>query len=170
MDTSFIYDRESLEPMLWRITIKWFDVDWIDEKHPKGQMNTIIYSYIPTRLTKQELEDVYKKVFCSYLEKKEKTPAEPESILAEYVGKQRWWLTWFAHETNQRFETEAEALADFDKWFYEAGLHHWVDFAPAGSHVNDGVIWCPMGAEDYWRRKACECDDCKKNGICRITH
>ena len=86
------------------------------------------------------------------------------------LGEQRWWLTWFSHESNQRFNTGAEAMKDFDDWYYEVGLNKWIDFAPAGSGVNDDMIWCPMGAEDYWRRKPCDCDDCKENGVRAITH
>lgn len=170
MDIAKILDSESITPDIWSVAIWWWDEDYTDEDNPDGQENMISYPYFPSKCSQEEIEKLFRENFPEYLREHEKKVVDLTRIEVKHKGKHRWWLTWFAHETNQHFETEAAALADFDNWYYEAGLNRWVDFAPAGSGVNDDIIWCPMGAEDYWRRSACDCEKCRENGISRITH
>ncbi len=170
MDFEKLLDRDSIEPAIWNVSISYFDVDWKDEKHPSGQSNYTSWPYFPSDKTETEIKEVFNHLFIKSLMKKDKQIPTTWEISVVKKGNHKWWLKWFAHETNQRFETEAEALKDFDDWYHDVGLFRWVDFAPAGSHVNDNMVWCPMGAEDYWRRKACDCKDCSENGIRAITH
>ena len=97
-----IKDITSLKPKLWSVTIKYFDSTYIDEKNPDGQVNTVIWGQIPSDCTEEEIESYFREhFFKKYLEKKEKPPADIMSIDIIFKGEHRWWLTWFAHETNQ---------------------------------------------------------------------
>ena len=165
-----LHDRESIEPTIWSVFIKWFDTTYIDEENPGGQENHVSFSYFPSKATKEEIEKAYRDYFPEYLKKKEKPEAEIAEIGVKNKGNHRWWLTWFAHETNQKFETEADMFADFSDWFYESGMNKWDNWGKRDEYPNNELPWCPMGADDRWRWQVCDCEECKKNGATRIVH
>lgn len=165
---SAIKDTESKEPLIWSISIKWFDVDWVDDRNPNGQYNTLCFSNLPTEASEDEIRSVTVDEFDAYLKRKEKSPSQDTEITIENRGRHRWWLTWFAHETNQKL-TKDDAFRDFAEFVCENRFSRY-DLAPDSEKYSE-FIWCPMGAEDSGRWKACECDECKKSEyVTRIIH
>lgn len=101
---------------------------------------------------------------------------DPPTIKIESVRHETWNLTWFQHETFDIGQTDAEALASFER--YVRRYEDMQDFYPG--EMPEGYL-CLMGAEDRWRWRAisdpdeyapapCRCEHCKKQGKIRIAH
>lgn len=92
-----------------------------------------------------------------------------------------WHLTWFCHETHQKFDSDEEALRSFERYVDWAerycASHSEVKTFKDGSHYVDKPI-CLMGAEDRWRWRGegyddpppCKCEHCLEHGATRINH
>jgi hypothetical protein len=106
----------------------------------------------------------------------DKNPAEPE-ITVKDDGRESWILDWFQHWTFDVGQTDAEALASFERYVgrYEhmqGDSRYWIE---------RGEYRCLMGAEDRWRWSGgpssedrtdppCRCEHCKAQGKIRIGH
>lgn len=95
-----------------------------------------------------------------------------EDIKVEYKGQARWWLTWFAHHSLCKFDTEQEAFSDFESFLEEKNIHLNYSSYPGSMLFEEKKegSYCAMGAEDRWRWKLCTCKYCKKSGRTIIGH
>ena len=46
------------------------------------------------------------------------------NIDIEFLGKEVWVLTWFAHRSLNYFATQKEAFESFDRWFRQKGYKY----------------------------------------------
>ena len=90
------------------------------------------------------------------------------NIDIEFLGKEVWVLTWFAHRSLNYFATQKEAFESFDRWFRQKG-YKYSSYGYRADSINN-EIGCPMGAEEDWRWKFCGCKTCKRLGITIIKH
>jgi hypothetical protein len=112
-----------------------------------------------------------------------KNPSEPE-ITVEFIRNETWALSWFSHWTFDVGQSDAEALASFERFVarmqrLNADERKYIE-TEHGGYWHDA--YCLMGAEDRWRWAGvrddggnttpapCRCDGCKKLGFLRIDH
>lgn len=101
-------------------------------------------------------------------------------ITVKLLYHETWCLLWFAHYTFDTGQTDAEALASFERYVRRMERIN----AKHKSEVNDSYAekYCLMGAEDRWRwygaqdkegnrtDAPCRCEGCKKAGRLIIGH
>lgn len=142
------------------------DGSYLDNKG-EPQRNCASLHYHPFDSEEAARESLLKYWETQLAEKYKDTKVWDVKFEVTLIGRYRWWLTWFAHETNQRFKSQQEAFADFEKFCDEHRFWAWED---RWDGTEKGFIWCPMGANDRYRWKVCECEKCKQEGIHRIIH
>jgi hypothetical protein len=88
----------------------------------------------------------------------------------EYVEDEVWVLKWFCHLTLNEFSKD-EAFESFEN-FVERKKQYNLDNGQWETDYFDynKPFYCLMGAEDYWRWKICDCDECKKLHQTVIIH
>jgi len=142
---------------------------YFDRIENKECPTSLIQPYVSEdKLTTKEVEEIYlsRDSFSSMVKGMversfykdrgyTKDSFEFREIKVTYAGYDRWWLTWFSHETKSQFDTDAEAYADFDKFIEEKGSVYEEK---------------SMGAEDRWRWKICQCEHCVKSKQTIINH
>ena len=162
---------EVKEPLIWKVSVGFLDPDWLDDDG-NPQTNMVSWNYHPFE-SESEARDFLDEAWSRYLEKRvEKGKlSKPQEIHFKIkpIGRFRWWLTWFAHETYQKFDSAAEAIEDFNRFCMEQNFDRY-DIMEAHDKQPSDFCWCPMGAEDRWRWEVCDCEKCKTEGISRITH
>jgi hypothetical protein len=153
-------------------------VEEYDDRHglPEGRAwnSTSWDAMFREEKTSAELDEVLMKFWREYARKG--AVAELFSLHARFLRKDTWCLTWFSHYTFDVGQSDADALASFERYVQ----HKEREAREKGEDVN------VMGAEDRWRWRAggpvpdggsteplsppCRCDGCKKAGVIRIDH
>lgn len=142
---------------VWRISARWNDRDC------KNNGVSFKTSFKKGFFETDKWWDEYKKKKL-----KDKKPIELLKLEIEYLGREVWYLTWFAHESLNYFDNEKEAFASFEKWFTGKGYEFTeIDYRP---ETYNNEIGCPMGADEQWRWKFCGCKECQKDKITVIKH
>lgn len=114
----------------------------------------------------------------------DKNPTAPE-IEVKLMHRESWCCSWFEHWTFDVGQTDAEALASFERYvrrheFYQDWPHEVLTDADLKRRGIEYRV-CLMGAEDRWRwsggpgpedRTAppCRCEHCTAQGKLRIGH
>lgn len=110
----------------------------------------------------------------------DKNPSTPV-INIELFDRETWNLTWFTHETFDVGQSDAEALASFERYVQRKEAKNAKHRYETGEDIDK---FCLMGAEDRWRWRGandegeadssipppCRCKHCKKAGMIRIIH
>ncbi len=96
-----------------------------------------------------------------------KDSLEYRGVEVKYLGKERWWLIWFCHETRSKFDNDQEAFTDFESFLREKKVK--INYSSLYSDY-DHSGYCAMGAEDHWRWELCSCEHCLKSGRTLINH
>lgn len=92
------------------------------------------------------------------------------NISVRYVGYERWWLTWFSHHTNSKFDSDQDAFNDFENFLQEKGVDIRYSSDYTGFTNYSDNKYCAMGGEDRYRWEVCKCEHCLKSGKTIITH
>jgi hypothetical protein len=96
---------------------------------------------------------------------------ELKGIEVIYKGSDRWWCSWFSHETFSKFDTEREMFDDFEKFLKEKGVHlGYSSEYPGYCEGDEKTKYQDMGAADAYRWTHCKCDGCIKYGRTIINH
>lgn len=102
---------------------------------------------------------------------KDKHP-ELLDLRIEFYEENTWCIQWFSHMTYNKFETEQEVFRSFYKFVQEKLPLH-INAGESSEYLKahpELKTYCLMGAEDSWRWKLCDCENCKKEGITAILH
>lgn len=159
---------------VWNFGFSWNYLRSVDvsEEHPDGTMiesnGTGFTASWREDKTQEEAEAFAKDWFEKMAETKLKDVTYMDVKMTSILkGRQTWYLQWFSHCSLNRFETEVEAFDSFYKFLRSMNEpNSGYDYPSFGRE--DGYVG--MGAEDRYRWKYCECEDCKKNGITIISH
>lgn len=154
--------KEIKEYPIWTISARWNN----EEYKNNGISFTLSFR---KNLTEKSVKNFAERWWKKYVSRK--YPNETPELLSLDVlfrGKEVWFGTWFAHKSLNRFNSEKDAIKSFKEYIYRCKLtgNDW----DVRYKTKNGYEYCPMGAEDYWRWKYCDCKKCAKAGHTIITH
>lgn len=129
-----------------------------------------------TRMYKVEpLEFELKNKLCSQLkmhQAKYKVKFTNIKMIYKRKEKDTWNLTWFSHETYNKFDNDDDILKSFEE-FVNRKRGENIKNGHSANDINDNSdepYYCLMGAEDRWRWEICKCDICKNSDRIIINH
>jgi hypothetical protein len=129
-----------------------------------------------TRMYKVEpLEFELKNKLCSQLKMQQaKYKVKFTNIKMSYERKEKdtWCLSWFAHETFNKFKNDDDILESFEN-FVSRKISENIKNGHSREDRNDNSenpYYCLMGAQDSWRWEICKCDVCKNSNKIIIKH
>lgn len=85
------------------------------------------------------------------------------------LGRHPWVLRWFAHTTFRDGRTDDEIWYSFEHYVNQYGWMQDIGRERVEKWYGEDYV-CLMGAEDRWRWKLCDCDECKTGETVTIKH
>jgi len=152
---------EDLKYPIWRITAKF------DETAYENNSVSFTVSF-KEKKTEQEIEE-YAKEWWEKIAISEKNK-DKGFVFKEFIitslGEETWYLEWFCHTSLTRYDNEKDAFDSFARFLKRKR----VDINYGGGSYPSDDSYMPMGGDDHWRWKYCDCQVCKDEGITIISH
>jgi hypothetical protein len=152
-----------------------FSASWTQKSDEARKHNgTGFRKMFKEELTQEQLDNYIQEWWSRYSTSDNLKDKEVEllTLTAKYKEHEVWCLTWFGHETFDLGQTDKEVLDSFERFVSRV--------ESANDLLNDEFEKQKplMGADDRWRWRGlnesypapCRCDDCKKQGMVRISH